>query len=74
MQSVIRKFFRNLLLRGLILAFTGDQTAVVFQEPEEEEAVRSAAITAMQALDTQVGLQGMLLPIAAYQVVSGDGL
>jgi hypothetical protein len=72
---MIRKFCRNLLLRGLILAFTGDHAADAFEEPQEqeEETAPSAAATALQALDhLDSGLDG-LLPVAAYEVVRGAG-
>jgi hypothetical protein len=78
---VIRKFCRNLLLRCLILAFTGDHAGDIFEEPSavhnkpQEEGKRSAAITAMQTLDQLgSGLQVVLLPVAAYEVIRGDGL
>ena len=73
MQSVIRKFVRNLLLRCVILAFTGDRTASVFEEPVET-VERGAAAAAVQALDQMSsGLQLVFLPIAAYQVITGSG-
>jgi hypothetical protein len=72
---MFRKFFRHLILRGLILAFTGDQAASVFDE-EPEKVERSAAATALQALDKQVGAgwQFALFPVTAYQVIRGSGL
>jgi hypothetical protein len=68
---VIRKFCRNLLLRGLILAFTGDQAASVLDEaPQAIEP--SAAVTAMQALDQlNSGWSVLLLPVTAYEIVRG---
>jgi hypothetical protein len=70
---VIRKFCRNLLLRCLILAFTGDQTAAIFEEPDDI-VERSAAIAATQALDQLgSGPRMALLPVAAYQVITGSG-
>jgi hypothetical protein len=71
--TLIRKFFRNLLLRCLILAFTGDRTASVFEDPAET-VEPSAAAAAVQALDQMSsGLSLVLLPVTAYQVITGSG-
>jgi hypothetical protein len=72
---VIRKFCRNLLLRCLIVAFTGDHAADAFKEDEPLEKTRpSAAVTAMQALDQLgSGMAFALLPVTAYEVIRGDG-
>ena len=71
---MIRKFCRNILLRGLIVAFTGDQAATVLDE-EPEQIERSAAAMALQALDKQLGAvwQVVLLPVTAYQLITGNG-
>lgn len=71
---MIRKFCRNLLLRALFLAFTGDQ-AVEAIEDEKPARELSAAASALQALDRlgAAGWQGALLPVAAYEMVRGGG-
>jgi hypothetical protein len=75
LQTVIRKFCRNLLLRCLILAFTGDQATDAFKEEPVEELKPNAAAIAMQALDQLgSGVAFTLLPVAAYEVIRGDGL
>ena len=71
---MIRKFCRNLLLRSLILAVIGDRTAVsVSGDPPEVE--RNAPVAAMHALNRQEGSGWQLesWPVAAYQIVSGNG-
>lgn len=69
---MIRKILRNLLLRCLILAFTGDEAATVVDAPEME-LERGAAKTAMQALDRlEAGLKATLLPVQTYEMIRGD--
>lgn len=60
------------MLRGLILAFTGDQVASVPDEAAEEAVAQSSAGEARQALD-QLGSASTLIlfPVAAYQVIQG---
>jgi hypothetical protein len=71
---MIRKFCRNLLLRVVILSFTGGPAVSVLDAPTDEPE-KSAATRALQALDRQggTGWQVVLLPVRAYQVIRGSG-
>ena len=72
---MIRKFIRHLLLRCLILAFTGNQVASVTEETRApEKPAPSAAVAAVQALDRLGATPNLiLLPVAAYEVIQGAG-
>lgn len=77
-QTVIRKFCRNLILRSLIVAFTGDHAAGVFEEPsaaaDMDSGQRPAAV-AMQALEQAgSGWHMTLLSATVDQVMSGPAL